>query len=512
MKNNIKNWINDLRGKGTYQRYGEKERRKNRISGQLFSIAVFLAAVFYLGWCYVNAQWQYWYVVIPFLVTESVFLILFLLWGNVLWAKRHHRPEGPPLDKRNFSVDIFIPVYREPVEIIEKTLSAAASINYDNKKIHVLDDGEDDAVKSLCERYHVQYIRRPTHEDRKAGNLNYGLKLTSGQLVLALDADQVARPEIIDRIIGYFSLPKIGFVQTKQAFKLPHGDPWSNADDVFYGVMMSGKDYDNAAFSCGSGVMYRRSALESVGGFSTWNMVEDVYTSMLLHSNGWRSVYHDESYTEGTAPEEVVSHTKQRWQWAVDSIRTILWDNPLFKKGLEFYQRLQYFHNGFHYVVFGIFLPIFFIVPIWALFTHHFMLREPFWHYIAARTPYFLLYLFSNKIVTYNLHTFKRFQAQAGLFHVYCSAFFAALFSRSRLPQYTVTKKSSGHYKIGTRILKCLPHIVLILLSVAAVVYGIVTIRKDHWFLVINVFWACWTVAILWRFVELSLYPKRLVR
>jgi len=430
----------------------------------------------------------------------------------VLWAKRHHRPEGPPLEKKDFSVDVFIPVSREPLEIIEKTLNAAVSINYANKKIYVLDDGEDDKVKSMCEQHHVGYIRRPTHENRKAGNLNYALKLTGGELILALDADQVAQPEIIDRIIGYFSLPGIGFVQTKQFFRLPQGDPWSNSDDVFYSVMMSGKDYDNAAFSCGSGVIYRRGAIESVGGFSTWNFVEDVHTSILLHSNGWRSVYHDKGYTEGTAPEDVINHTKQRWQWAVDSLRIILWDNPLFKKGLDFYQRLQYFHNGFHYMVFGIFLPVFFIIPIWALFTHQFMLREPFWHYLIARTPYLFLYLLSNRIATYKLHTFKRFQAQAGLFAVYFSAFFAALFSRKRLPQYTVTQKTSGQYTIRLRISKCSPHFILIILSVAAIIYGIVTIKDDFWFLVINVFWASWTIAVLWRFVVLSLYPRLLAK
>ncbi|RJQ23226.1 MAG: glycosyltransferase [Nitrospiraceae bacterium] len=512
MKQKIRNLIDDLRGKRTYQRYGEKERRKNRISGQLFSIAVAVAATFYLAWCFFNTQWQYWYMAVAFLVTESVFLLLFLLWGNVLWAKRHHRPEGPPLEKKNFSVDILIPVYREPLEIIEKTLTAAVSIDYADKKIYVLDDGEDDKVRAICEQHHVEYIRRPTHENRKAGNLNYAFKVTTGELILTLDADQVAKPDIIDGIIGYFSLPKIGFVQTKQIFRLPHGDPWGNSDEVFYSVMMSGKDHDNAAFSCGSGVMYRRTAIESVGGFSEWNLVEDVHTSILLHSKGWRSVYHDKSYTEGTAPEDVVSHTKQRWQWAVDSMRIILWDNPLFKKGLDFYQRLQYFHIGFHYVAFGIFLPVFFVIPVWALFTHSFILQEPFWHYIVVRTPYFLLYLLSNRITTYKLHTFKRFQAQAGLFAVFFSAFFTALFSRNRLPQYTVTQKSSSQYTVRSRIPMCLPHIILVLLSVAAIIYGIVTIKNDFWFLAVNVFWASWTIAALWRFVALSLYPKYFIR
>ncbi len=512
MLKKIKDWIDDIREKKTYNRFKERERRKNRISGQLFSIAVCLASIFYLFWCFVNAKWEYWYMAIPFLFTEFVFLILFLLWGNILWAKRYHRPDGPQLKKKNFSVDIFISVYGEPIDIIEKTIRAAVSIDYANKKVFVLDDGEDNNVKTLCQQLQTEYIRRPSHEDRKAGNLNYALKCTSGDLILAIDADQVARSVIIDRIIGYFTIPGIGFVQTKQIFKLPKGDPWGNADHVFYQVMMPGKDHDNAAISCGSGVMYRRTALESVGGFSTWNLVEDLYTSFLLHSKGWRSVYHNEGYTEGTAPTDVVNHSKQRWQWAVDSQRIFIWDNPLFKKGLGLYQRLQYFHTGYHYVVFGLFLPVFFILPIWALFTHRFMLQEPFWHYILARSPYLFLYIISNKIVTDKLHTFKIFQAQAGLFSVYFSAFFAALFSKKSPPKYTVTQKEEKQDGIMSHIKMCFPHLTLILLSVASGIYGILTIKNDFWFLAINLFWASWTIAVLWRYVALSLFPKWFIK
>ena len=67
--------------------------------------------------------------------------------------------------------------------------------------------------------------------------------------------------------------------------------------------MQAGKDTDNAAFSCGSGVIYRRKALEEIGGFSTWNLVEDVHTSMLLHDRGWRSIYYNYPLTKGTAPD-----------------------------------------------------------------------------------------------------------------------------------------------------------------------------------------------------------------
>jgi cellulose synthase (UDP-forming) len=509
----FKAWLDDLTGKEKkFQRYGEKERRKQRIAGQLFSLAVFVAAMYYIIWCCFNIQWKYWYMAIPFLITEFAFLILFILWASVLWNKRFHRPEGLPIDKANFSVDIFIPVCREPIDLIETTVAAAAAIHHSDKVVYVLDDGEDETVRMLCDRLGVNYLRRPSHENRKAGNLNYGLAHSHSDLILALDADQVPHPEIINRIMGYFTLPKIGFVQTKQNFKLPKGDPWGNADSVFYEVMQPGKDYDNAAISCGSGVMYRRSALDSIGGFSTWNFVEDLYTSQLLHNKGWRSVYHGVAYTTGTAPDEVISHVKQRWQWAVDSLRIFYWDNPLFNKGLSFYQKVQYFHFGYHYFVFGFLLPIFFILPIWALFTHEFMLREPFWRYFVARLPYLILYMFSNKIVTDKLHSFKIFQAQANLFAVYFRANIAALSSKNSLPQYTVTEKVTKTHNILARLKRCLPHIIIVTLTISAAIYGIINIKNDFWFLIVNLFWASWSVAILWRFIMLSLFSKYLIR
>lgn len=510
MAESFKNWLDDLKGRRIYRRYAEKEKRRQRLAGQLFLMAVFFAAMYYLIWCVLNTQWHYWYMAIPFLVTEFAFLILFMLWANILWNKRYHRPEGLPTDTGDFSVDIFIPVYCEPIDIIEKTVTAAVAIQYSKKIVYVLDDGEDPEVKNVCDRLNVRYLCRPSHEDRKAGNLNYGFMRSEGDLILALDADQVPEPDLLSRVVGYFSIPKIGFVQTKQNFLLPEGDPWGNADAVFYEVMQAGKDFDNAAISCGSGVVYRRSALTSINGFSTWNFVEDLYSSMLLHAMGWRSVYHGVSYTTGSAPTEVVSHSKQRWQWAVDSLRIFFWDNPFLKKGLSFTQKIQYFHFGYHYFVFGLFLPIFFILPIWALFSHTFMLQEPFWLYIVVRLPYLLLYIAANKIATDRLHNFKIFQAQAGLFFIYFRAVVSALFSKNKLPEYTVTQKVSPHPGFALRVATCWPHLVLVCLSIIAIVYGTITIQNDFWFLVVNVFWASWTVVVLSRFIFLSFFPPKM--
>ena len=42
---------------------------------------------------------------------------------------------------------------------------------------------------------------------------------------MTLDADQVPRPEIISRLIGFFQVPTIGFVASRQEFHVPAGDP-----------------------------------------------------------------------------------------------------------------------------------------------------------------------------------------------------------------------------------------------------------------------------------------------
>ena len=502
----VKNWVDDLLNRRRYQRYGEKETRRTRILGQLFALLNIMAALFYLGWCFFKANWALWYMFLPFIASEIAFFLLFILWAHMLWHKRRHNPMGVPRQV-SLTVDVFITICGEPVEVVEKTVAAAAGFSYARKKIYLLDDGADDQVRVLADRYGATYLSRPDRMHRKAGNLNYGLERSDGELILTLDADQVARPELIDRIIGYFAMPHIGFVQTAQSFDLPDKDPWANADEVFYKAMQSGKDYDNAAISCGSGVMYRRAALVGIGGFSEWNLVEDVHTSLLLHEKGWKSVYHNNSYTVGTAPLDVVGNLKQRWQWAVDSLRMFFWDNPLTHGGLTWGQRLQYLHFGYNYIVFGVFMPIFFTMPIWALFSHSFMLRRPLWEYILARSPYVIVYMITNKLLTDRVHNVKSFQAQASRFAIYFNAVLTALRYRREPPSYTVTSKVMRRHGFLARLYHCFAHLVFVTASGAAIIYGVLTIKADLWFLLINIFWCLWNIFLLWRFIFLTLFP-----
>lgn len=506
-KEALKNWWNDLLGRKEYKRYREKDLRWNRVIAQFLWVLALLLNYTYIVWLFFNTNWKIWFVSVPFLLAEIAYSFALIIWGIMLWAKRHHKPAGIE-QKTPFSVDIFICTCKEPFDIISQTIAAAAQIKYENKKIYILDDGNEANIKTLAQKYGCHYFSRPVHNYAKAGNLNYGLTKSNGDLILILDADQVAEPDIIQHIIGYFEIPRIGFVQTQQHYSVPQNDPWGNEDIVFYKAAQAGKDSVNAAISCGSGVMYRRQAIESIGGFSIWNVVEDVHTSMLLHNKGWISVYHDMPYTTGTAPQDILSHTKQRWQWAVDSTRMLFYDNPFKYKGLNLFQKIQYFHFGYNYIATGVFLPIFFLIPIYGLFTQNFILLAPITTFLCMRIPYLIVHMICNRLLTEWTYNFKVFQAQAGLFAVFFSALIQVLLHPSSIPKYTVTSKRTQKVSLWLRLRMTWPHLLIVITTFAAMIYGALTIQNNFWFLALNIFWGLWTILSLSRFLILGLVPQ----
>lgn len=491
----MKRFFLDLFKKAPYLRYREKEDRPRRLMGQALCLAAVFLGQDYLVWHYRYLNWTTWYVSVPFFWAECLSLTSFGFFTLISWYPRFHDPQGLLLDKP-FSVDIFITTCGEPLDIVRKTLVATAAINYPWRTVYVLDDAANPRVQTLAQGLGFIYLNRPERLNAKGGNLNFGLAHSQGDLVLTLDADQIPQPDILTRLVGYFKIPKIAFVQSKQKFLVPRGDPFGNTDKIFYNVMQCGKDTDNAAFSCGSGVVYRRQALKEIGGFSTWNLVEDLHTSMLLHQRGWRSIYYNYPLTVGTAPADIWGVYRQRRQWAVDSLRLLFWDNPFRRRGLTLIQKLQYFHIGFVYLISAWVMPIFFLVPVWSLFTFEPVLTATVPLYVVRRLPYFILTVVGYCLLTFPTPYFFPYQMWTGLFPVFQQATFLALRHRQSNPPYRVTKKRNRSLE-GPPILAIIPQLALISAGVAAVVYGAVFRGGPLDFRLLNCAWAIWAIYVL---------------
>src|SRR5262249_4924596 len=206
----------------------------------------------------------------------------------------------PPAPVRALpSVDVFVPTYNEPVEIVRRTLIGAIAIDYPRKQVFLLDDGRRPAFEALARELGCFYLTRSDNAHAKAGNLNAALKRTHGELVAIFDADHVPVRGFLRKTVGYFEDAGVAFVQTAQHFFNP--DPYERnlnlqgriapEQTFFYHVIQPGNDFWNSAFFCGSSAVLRRSAVQSIGGFKTQTVTEDAHTALELHAAGGRSVY-----------------------------------------------------------------------------------------------------------------------------------------------------------------------------------------------------------------------------
>jgi cellulose synthase (UDP-forming) len=236
---------------------------------RLVALAAVLLGVNYIAWRWLaSLNWDAWWIAIPLVAAETYSLIDVTLFGLTMWRAKA-RP-APPAPRPDATVDVFITTYDEDPALVANTARAARAIRFPHTT-WILDDGARDEMRAVAERLGVGYITRGdgwTGHARhaKAGNLNNALMQTAGEFILVLDADQVPKPEILDRTLGYFSDPKIALVQTPQVFgNVTKGDPLGSQAPLFYGPIQQGKDGWDAAFFCGSNAVLRREALMQLG-------------------------------------------------------------------------------------------------------------------------------------------------------------------------------------------------------------------------------------------------------
>ncbi len=251
-----------------------------------------------------------------------------------------------PLRRGTPSVDIFVCTYDEPVRVVEATLTGCRAISY-RHTTYLLDDGHRPEMAALAVEMGARYVSRPDNSHAKAGNINHALGCTDGDLILALDADHVPHPDILQATLGYFDDPEVGLVQSPHDFlnrdSMQHTKPGVHEQSLFYEILAPGKDRVGAMFWCGSAAVIRREALLSVGGVQTKTVAEDFHTTIAMHSKGWRSRYHHETLVQGLAPHDLAAFLLQRERWARGNLRVFRTrENPIWCPGLSLGQRLSY--------------------------------------------------------------------------------------------------------------------------------------------------------------------------
>jgi cellulose synthase (UDP-forming) len=300
--------------------------------------------------------------ILSLIFAESyAFIILFLGFFQTIWPLRR-APMPLPEDPTEWPhIDVLIPTYNEPLEVVRYTALGALNIDWPTDKLHVyiLDDGRRKEFAEFAFQAGVGYKIRPDNFHAKAGNINTALKTLSSPYVAIFDCDHVPTRSFLQVTMGWFLRDhNLAMLQTPHHFYSP--DPFErnldqfhiipNENELFYGIVQDGNDFWNATFFCGSCAVLRREALDEIGGIAVETVTEDAHTSLRMQSNGWNTAYINIPQAAGLATERLSAHVGQRIRWARGMIQILRTDNPLLAPKLSLAQRLCYFNAMAHFL------------------------------------------------------------------------------------------------------------------------------------------------------------------
>ncbi|MFN4001722.1 glycosyltransferase [Microcella sp.] len=374
------------------------------------------------------------------------------------------------------TVDVFITTYDESVSVLEPTLAGAMGMRYPGQfTVYLCDDGSRASIRELAERYGAVHLTRTEHQHAKAGNLNNALSLTTGDLVVTLDADMIPRANFLEETVGYFDDPRMAYVQAPQAFhnedpfqyNLFSGRSLPNEQDYFMRSMQQGKAAYNAVMYVGSNTVFRRSALEYIGGFATGVITEDMATGMLLQAAGYRSEFVPQVIAAGLAPESFATLLTQRTRWSRGNIQTARKWNPATLPGLSFMQRWLYI-DGIIYWHFGILKMVFVIAPLLYLLGGITVVDADVPSVLVMWLPYFVTSMWGMKLISGGrrsaLWTHVYETAMAPTVALAVIAEWVGLSNKA----FAVTPKGVSSGSLNFRLGIAAPNIALVLLSVLA--------------------------------------------
>lgn len=430
-----------------------------------------VAAVAYLSWLLHPARIGF----VPLyalLVVAELFNVTQAL-GFWWTCARKHRPTPLPPHDVGATVDVFIPVYNEPVEIVEPTIVAAMALRGAAVRVALLDDGDNPEMEALAHRHGAAYVQRTVHNGAKAGNINHALGRTDADFIAVFDCDHVPFPEFLERTLGHFTDPDVALVQTPQYYANAEqsgiaGAAWSQ-QALFFGAIASGKAAHEAMFCCGTNMVFRRSALEAVGGFPERSLTEDFELSIELHERGWRSVYVSDVLAAGLGPEDVASYVSQQHRWARGCLtaipRVVRADLPLRLKA-HYLLSSMYFLSGWTFAIYMSF-------PVIRILTGAQPVADATAdQYLMFFGPYFGLALLTLAVIGGGHYRFDAYALAFASFWIHIHASIKALFRRPS--KFVVTPKQG----VSTRQPRAmLPTLIVAAILAGTAAFGLVSSR-----------------------------------
>jgi cellulose synthase (UDP-forming) len=439
------------------------------------------------------------------------FFILFLGYFQTIWPLRR-APVALPDDSDEWPhVDVLIPTYNEPLDVVRYTALGALNMDWPAEKMHVyiLDDGRRKEFEQFAFEAGLGYKIRSDNKHAKAGNINTALKSMTSPYVAIFDCDHVPTRSFLQMTMGWFLRDKkLAMLQTPHHFYSP--DPFErnlgqfriipNEGELFYGIVQDGNDFWNASFFCGSCAVLRRTALDEIGGIAVETVTEDAHTSLRMQMNGWGTAYINIPQAAGLATERLSAHVGQRIRWARGMIQILRTDNPLFAPGLKWPQRLCYFNAMCHFM-YAVPRLIFLTAPLIYLLLSHTNVPG----YWAAILAYALPHLVLSNVTNSRIQGEHRHSWWNEIYETVLSPYILLptlmAMINPKLGKFNVTAKGGVVKRTFFDSKIAQPFLIMLMFNLAGLVVAIPRYflwdRDRPGTVIMNVIWCCFNVVIL---------------
>jgi cellulose synthase (UDP-forming) len=380
----------------TVGRAGGRQRREivvlpatpddeEKVSYSWRSLPFLTTALTFSSICVIAAQLWFEFrhlIALPFLVYTGLFLVYQLIslpvnfMGRSFDLASHARKVASWRPGRLPTVDIFLPICGEPIEILRNTWVGVFELlnAYPGMaEALVLDDGPgDDEIRKLARAFGFTYIRRPNPGfHKKSGNLRYALDRTWGEHVVIFDADFRPRADFLAETLPYMDDPRIGLVQTPQYFRSSKNQTWVERAagatlEVFYRTVQVSRDRYGSALCVGSNAVYRRAALAAAGGFTSIPYAEDSHTGLDMRYAGFELKYLPVVLAAGVCPSTIDTFMRQQYRWCCGAT-SLIWTYHMWRVAMPWGARLPYLAGWLWNLTAGLRTLILPLIPITLL-------------------------------------------------------------------------------------------------------------------------------------------------
>ncbi len=225
------------------------------------------------------------------------------------------------------TVTVVVPAYNEE-QVVCRTVESLLAQQYPALEIVVVDDGSTDgtfAALTAAFRGHPQVRVFRKANGGKASALNFGVERSTGEIIVALDADTLFATGTIASLVARLADPRVGAVagNAKVGNRINLITRWQAIEYV------TSQNIDRRAFALlncitvvpGAVGAWRRELILQGGGFSADTLAEDQDLTLALLRRGWRVAYADDAIAFTEAPDTLRTLARQRFRWSFGTLQ-----------------------------------------------------------------------------------------------------------------------------------------------------------------------------------------------